>query len=561
MAGNSIDEVTFMAVIWVCQTMTFSFVFVRLAFQYCIDRHWHINDMLILVGWLLSLGNGIVWSTVYKQMFQVLLLNPGATDLSSIPANIGWIEERYLRGQLASYLLSYTSLWFIKLSFIFFFRKLGNRYRAQRVLWWVVLFFVIACYGVTLGVLDYACEMSSLEESIVIVLSGNVMWKVQINWPKKLALIGVSFLTGFIIVIALVRLLLSVSGKGILNPAWLVLWNAVEICVAIIVACLASFRTFYIKFKRPSYDPNKRMHRFPNDNYASLETPILLEGGISESDKGHRSTNEVYQRVPSPLRLLITITYLAGTGVCNFVGVRSLPEAGSRAALLSSINLIPMFMSGGYEFGARLLGVSLGTYRDFHRTIGFVTVFEAAIHIVIIAKTRQISTSDNLYFYGILVWKVLGRLEQDREYTAWFDGLFSPASIGSYGSCGEMGNYGHVFMVATGIGIAAQLPYIKEILTQYRRARLRTQRISLVWHLEHEEDWEAVHNWLQILLLSVTIYDARSPSLKGDRQRLGHHDLIEVNGGEPNWEKEMPTELAKQRGRMLVAGNLRDRPI
>ncbi|KAE8340779.1 hypothetical protein BDV24DRAFT_151672 [Aspergillus arachidicola] len=405
-------------------------------------------------------------------------------------------------------------------------------------------------------------------------------------------------------------------------------------------------------------------------------------------------------RVPSPLRLLITITYLAGTGVCNFVGVRSLPEAGSRAALLSSINLIPMFMSGGYEFGARLLGVSLGTYRDFHRTIGFVTVFEAAIHIVIIAKTRQISTSDNLYFYGILVWgctivalyaiwqhihtmrdshawvylrgcaivfilslstqvarilfrnlvigkkctkltlhtygentarltltlprpwavqagervelsapsigifylaqshpfticwwedndtgeavsvsfllrprsgftrKVLGRLEQDREYTAWFDGLFSPASIGSYGSCGEMGNYGHVFMVATGIGIAAQLPYIKEILTQYRRARLRTQRISLVWQLEHEEDWEAVHNWLQILvkqdegyLLSVTIYDARSPSLKGDRQRLGHHDLIEVNGGEPNWEKEMPTELAKQRGRMLVAGNLRDRPI
>ncbi|KAE8340780.1 hypothetical protein BDV24DRAFT_151673 [Aspergillus arachidicola] len=325
MAGNSIDEVTFMAVIWVCQTMTFSFVFVRLAFQYCIDRHWHINDMLILVGWLLSLGNGIVWSTVYKQMFQVLLLNPGATDLSSIPANIGWIEERYLRGQLASYLLSYTSLWFIKLSFIFFFRKLGNRYRAQRVLWWVVLFFVIACYGVTLGVLDYACEMSSLEESIelctsahsiwyervslkiatsmdivsdaaIIVLSGNIMWKVQINWPKKLALIGVSFLTGFIIVIALVRLLLSVSGKGILNPAWLVLWNAVEICVAIIVACLASFWTFYIKFKRPSYDPNKRMHRFPNDNYASLETPILLEGGISESDKGHRSTNEVYQR-------------------------------------------------------------------------------------------------------------------------------------------------------------------------------------------------------------------------------------------------------------------------
>jgi NAD(P)H-flavin reductase len=96
--------------------------------------------------------------------------------------------------------------------------------------------------------------------------------------------------------------------------------------------------------------------------------------------------------------------------------------------------------------------------------------------------------------------KILGRLEQEREYTAWFDGPFGPASIGSCGSSGQMGNYGHVFMVATGIGIAAQLPYIKEILTQYRRARLRTQRISLVWQLEHEEDWEAVHDWLQILV-------------------------------------------------------------
>ena len=63
-----------------------------------------------------------------------------------------------------------------------------------------------------------------------------------------------------------------------------------------------------------------------------------------------------------------------------------------------------------------------------------------------------------------------------------------------------MGNHGHVFMVATGIGIAAQLPYIKELLKQYRQARIRTQRISLVWQLEHEGDWESVHDWLQVLV-------------------------------------------------------------
>lgn len=57
------------------------------------------------------------------------------------------------------------------------------------------------------------------------------MWRVKIDIRRKLALIGVSFLTAFIIIIALVRLELSVSGTGILSPAWLVFWNAIEICV------------------------------------------------------------------------------------------------------------------------------------------------------------------------------------------------------------------------------------------------------------------------------------------------------------------------------------------
>lgn len=57
------------------------------------------------------------------------------------------------------------------------------------------------------------------------------MWRVHISLSKKLALIGISFLTAFIIVIALVRFLLSVSGNGFLNPEWMAVWNAIEICV------------------------------------------------------------------------------------------------------------------------------------------------------------------------------------------------------------------------------------------------------------------------------------------------------------------------------------------
>ena len=123
---------------------------------------------MILVAWLLSLGNAIAWSSMYKQMYQVISLSKSSTtiDFSKVPPNIAWMQKRYLNGQLSAYLLSFTGLWLIKLSFVFFFRQLGNRYRTQKILWWVVLVLVIACYGGTLGCLDYKCEMSSLEYSI-----------------------------------------------------------------------------------------------------------------------------------------------------------------------------------------------------------------------------------------------------------------------------------------------------------------------------------------------------------------------------------------------------------
>lgn len=96
--------------------------------------------------------------------------------------------------------------------------------------------------------------------------------------------------------------------------------------------------------------------------------------------------------------------------------------------------------------------------------------------------------------------KLLERIEPGQEYRAWIDGPFGPASIGTYGLSGEIGDFGHVFMVTTGIGIATQLPYIKELLNGRDKARICTQRISLVWQLEEEGDWESARDWLQMLV-------------------------------------------------------------
>ena len=57
---------------------------------------------------------------------------------------------------------------------------------------------------------------------------------------------------------------------------------------------------------------------------------------------------------------------------------------------------------------------------------------------------------------------------------------------GPYGIPRNLGDFGDVLIFANGIGIAAQVPYIKELLRDVHESRVRTRRITLVWQLEKE---------------------------------------------------------------------------
>lgn len=105
----------------------------------------------------------------------------------------------------------------------------------------------------------------------------------------------------------------------------------------------------------------------------------------------------------SRTHLILTLLYFTCTGICNMVQVHSLESAGTRAAKLSLINLVPMFLGGGYEFGARLLGVSLNSYGFIHRSFAIVGLLEAVAHIVIVARTTTLTWSNEIQFYGLLV--------------------------------------------------------------------------------------------------------------------------------------------------------------
>lgn len=54
---------------------------------------------------------------------------------------------------------------------------------------------------------------------------------------------------------------------------------------------------------------------------------------------------------------------------------------------------------------------------------------------------------------------------------------------GPHGLSAPVGDYGSVLMIATGFGIVAQLPYLKELIQGFNSCQVRTRRIHLVWQL------------------------------------------------------------------------------
>ena len=55
---------------------------------------------------------------------------------------------------------------------------------------------------------------------------------------------------------------------------------------------------------------------------------------------------------------------------------------------------------------------------------------------------------------------------------------------GPYGAPHSFGEYGTVVMLASGIGIAGHMPYIKDLIRGYNSCEVRTRRILVVWEME-----------------------------------------------------------------------------
>ena len=89
--------------------------------------------------------------------------------------------------------------------------------------------------------------------------------------------------------------------------------------------------------------------------------------------------------------------------MCNFADVSTLAQVGTRAGIVSTIHLIPLFFSNRLSFAADLLGLSFQTYSKLHSSLDVMAFGQALLHVVVFLSRNPFHLKKSLQFYEFLV--------------------------------------------------------------------------------------------------------------------------------------------------------------
>ena len=166
-----------------------------------------------------------------------------------------------------------------------------------------------------------------------------------------------------------------------------------------------------------------------------------------------------------------------------------------------------------------------------------------------------------------------------RGLRAWIDGPF--------GSPPDFAQYGTVLLIATGIGIATQLPFLKEIVKASSEWTTNNRRLFCMWELEHEGELsnddclmnadliEADVDWVKAWIDEILDEDRRNdkktrcgcgkPVIKDvgvlrimlynrEDHTYGHNDRLSETSRRLSPEEVIRDQINNRQGRMMVSG-------
>ncbi|CAD6443768.1 4c810b13-d3d1-4626-acd8-513defa6fcaa [Sclerotinia trifoliorum] len=294
LAPPRVDHETFTGVAWGGTALSFLFVVFRISVRVRTFKRLSPDDLCVIAAWLLLLSSAIVWQNIIKDMFE--LLAAGRVNLHPLPEGFETRAQNALRDSAAFTVLFYSTLWLIKLSFLLFFGRLLEN--VDSFIWprRIVIVFVLATWTICIGTIPYPCmvpsfakivkecasssatsfyhftlafncSMDVLTDIMIMAIPFCILWTVRLSRKKKLAFAGIFSLAVITMIFAIVRVAVNIGSphSTLFDQSWLYTWSLIEQTVAIIVACLASFRSLFARNNISQPAPPDPHESYQND--------------------------------------------------------------------------------------------------------------------------------------------------------------------------------------------------------------------------------------------------------------------------------------------------------
>ena len=134
----------------------------RLLGRWKTSKRLYYDDAFIVFAWLMMLATAIDWQIISGLMYQFRSVVGG--QVWPPPSTFVQDTQNFFKGSLAALIFFYTGLWAVKLSFLFFFKRLGHNVQQQKLIWWPVFTLTVATYVVCIGDIQYGCLVVPLTE-------------------------------------------------------------------------------------------------------------------------------------------------------------------------------------------------------------------------------------------------------------------------------------------------------------------------------------------------------------------------------------------------------------
>ncbi|KAK8039717.1 hypothetical protein PG993_008128 [Apiospora rasikravindrae] len=255
------------------------------------------DDYLAILALFILIGNSAVMTLMSASMYEVIAVSAGAVA----PPPPSFLDDAtyYLELQFASTVLFWSCLWAVKGCFLVLFGRLARPLKWPRRAWIAIVVFTVAAYCASIVTYPLVCPSLQLSKKstapfrpllvfsldlanhtpqvecqgplniyrsavslrfstavdvvsdvLIICLPVYLTVGLQMSPGQKAGLVAVLSLGGIVAVFAVVRVVVTGDATRLAEISWLALWSAVESSVAVVVACLASFKVLFTQKKK-----------------------------------------------------------------------------------------------------------------------------------------------------------------------------------------------------------------------------------------------------------------------------------------------------------------------